>query len=137
MRKLVVACGALAAIIFAACAPSPPELCKSGITTTCSRQFECQDDATKNSDIFKGSFGTSTTECQTKLEAFAKCDDKKTENELCVKIGADGGVTNGTFHLDKASECSNATKALSCADYKIQLSDPTKAPAACAGKCTF
>ena len=125
MRKLLVACGALAAMMFAACAPSPPELCKRGIALTCDRTFECSDQATKDSTVFQGIFGTSAADCKTKMETASDCANKKAENDLCT-----GGKT---YHLDKAATCSDKVKAMSCADFKDYAN---KAPAECSQVCT-
>jgi hypothetical protein len=77
----------------------------------------------KASDAFKTQYGTSVQECKDKQYAAAACESKKDENEFCT----DGK----TFNLDKASECSDARAAQSCADYL----DATKIPAVCAQKC--
>jgi hypothetical protein len=133
MRKSLIAVAAVAlAVAAVACAPSPPEICKRGVALTCSRTFECNDDATKGSDPFKAIFGTSVEDCNTRLAALGGCDSKLTEDDLCKVTGADGGVTqNGKFSLSNASACSDARKALSCADFK----DPTKTPEVCKKVC--
>ncbi|MHB8872128.1 MAG: hypothetical protein ACYC8T_00430 [Myxococcaceae bacterium] len=135
-RSVAQLCAAVLVVVGAfACAPPPNELCTRGVDLTCTRQFECQSDAVKSSDAFKAGYGATAEECKTKLAAFADCASKKTENELCMSKGADGGMvtspTGGTFNLSKAAECSDQTKALSCADYL----DATKLPEACKQKC--
>jgi hypothetical protein len=72
----------------------------------------------------KASLGATAAECKTSTEASRGCADKKADNDLC-----DSGKT---YHLDKASSCSDKVKAQSCADFL----DTTKKPADCDLICT-
>ena len=114
------------AVVAVGCAPTPVEVCKSGIDTTCSRLFECQSDAVKNSNEFKTIYGTSVAECKTKLETAVNCAARTNYDQGCT--GTNAGKT---YDLFKASECSNAVKALSCTDFL----DPAKIPAVCGQIC--
>jgi len=114
------------ALLFVACVPSPPELCHRGVDLECTRRYECEPDAVKTSEGFRGAYGTSLDDCRTKVAALAKCDEKMTQNDLCT--GADEGKT---FDLSQASACSNERKAQACADFI----DPAKLPASCSMRC--
>ncbi|MBX7114253.1 MAG: hypothetical protein K1X64_07940 [Myxococcaceae bacterium] len=114
------------ALAFSSCIPPPPELCRRGVKLECERQFECQSDAVKTSEAFKGGWGTSVDDCIAKVSALAKCDEKTTENELCT-----GENAGKTFNVFKAADCSSARSALSCADFL----DPAQEPAVCAERC--
>ena len=123
MRKVVFFVLAVAAV---GCAPTPIEVCKSGIDTTCTRLFECQPDAVKSSATFQGIYGTNVAECKTKLETLSSCDARKNYDEGCT--GTNAGKK---YDLFKAGDCKAAIKALSCADFL----DATKTPAVCAEVC--
>jgi hypothetical protein len=115
-----------ALLLFAACIPSPPDLCRRGVDLECTRQFECQTDAIKMSDAFRGGWGTTLDECRTKVAAQAQCDLKVTQDDLCV-----GEYAGLHFDLSKASQCSSDRRALSCADFL----DPAKMPQSCDERC--
>lgn len=114
------------ALAFSSCIPPPPELCRRGVELECQRQFECQSDAVKSSQAFQGGWGTSVEDCIAKVSAVAKCEEKANENALCT-----GENAGKTFNVFKASDCSNARRALSCADFL----DPAKEPAVCSERC--
>ena len=115
------------AVVMTSCIPPPPELCRRGVELECQRQFECQSDTVKNTEAFKNGWGTSVEDCLSRVTALAKCEEKATEGELCT-----GENAGKTFHVFKAADCSNARRALTCADYL----DPAKEPAVCAERCT-
>ena len=124
MRKLLIACSALTAMMVTGCAPSPAEQCKMGIAATCDKMFECYDDATKTA--MASIIGANAAECKTKMEASSDCANKKTDADLCT-----GDNAGKKYNLGNASACLDKTKALSCADFK----DATKHPAECAKMC--
>src|SRR5204862_49794 len=51
------------------CAPSPTQLCKDTVSISCKRTFECFDANTKASAQFIAVFGSTETECNSKLNA--------------------------------------------------------------------
>ncbi len=114
------------ALLLVACVPSPPDLCRRGVDLECTRRFECESDAVKTSDGFRGAYGTSLDDCRTKVASQAKCDEKTSQDELCT--GEDQGKA---FDLGQAQACSNEKKAQSCADFL----DPAKTPASCGLRC--
>lgn len=116
----------LVLVLLIACVPSPADLCRRGVDLECTRQFECQSAEVKSSEGFQGGWGVSLDECQAKVAAQAKCDEKATQDQLCT--GADQGKT---FDLGSAAACSSDRKALSCADFL----DPAKLPPSCAMRC--
>lgn len=124
MRKFFLISGALS--LFAVGCATPEKVCESGVDQVCERQFECQSEATRNSDQFKAIFGDSVKACKTKLYASSKCSERKEDNDNCT--GTNAGKK---FDLGKASECSSARAKLSCADYL----DSAKTPAVCAQIC--
>lgn len=132
MRRIVPMFAVMGLIAAVGCIPSPPELCQRGVDLTCTRLFECQPDAVKSADAFKGIYGTSVAECKTKLEALAKCSEKKEQNELCAS-NPDGGTALGTYDISKASECSDKKKAQTCTDFL----DVNKTPDACKVVCKY
>ncbi|MBL8952302.1 MAG: hypothetical protein JNK82_16100 [Myxococcaceae bacterium] len=109
-----------------ACVPSPAEICHRGVDLECTRRFECEPDAVKTSDGFRGAYGTSLEACRPLVAAQAKCDEKVSQDELCT--GADTGKA---FDLSQASACSSERKAQACADFI----DPSKTPASCSLRC--
>ncbi len=114
------------AFVAVGCVPSPADVCKSGINTSCTKMHECTDAATKASTVWQGIFGTSVDDCKTKLEASANCTARTSYDQGCT-----GTSAGKKYDLGKASECSNAIKAQSCTDFM----DATKSPAACAQVC--
>ncbi|MBK7865408.1 MAG: hypothetical protein IPJ65_43790 [Archangiaceae bacterium] len=116
----------LPVVVLVGCVPSAAELCQRGVDFECAREFECQSDAVKGSEGFKGGWGTSVEDCSTRVAKQARCAEKVTQSDLCT--GADQGKT---FDLGAAQACSGARKALSCADFL----DPAKLPESCAQKC--
>jgi len=118
-HRLLATCGAL---MVAACGPSPVELCRRTIALHCDRTFECT--PTETLEQLKATVGGSAAECKTLAEETQGCAAKWTEYDLC----ADGK----TYHLDKASTCSDKVKAQSCADFL----DPLQTPAECGLICT-
>jgi hypothetical protein len=129
-----VLCAVFGLVGAVACVPSPTELCKTGVTNSCTRLHECTAADVKGTDAFKTTYGTTVDECKTKLATLAKCDEKKNQDELCSTVNpTDGGVKTGKYDLAKASSCSDAKKAQSCTDYM----DATKMPEACKTVCTY
>lgn len=124
MRKFFLSGAALA--FFAVGCVTPEAVCQSGVNQVCERNFECQSDAVKSSDTFKGVYGANVDECKTKLYAASKCSERTEDNDNCT--GTNAGKT---FDLGKASDCSDARAKLSCADYL----DASKIPAVCAEVC--
>lgn len=122
MRKFFLVASAAMSMFAVGCV-SAESVCESGIQTTCAKVFECSPDSVKSSDTFKGIYGTNAADCETKLIAAAKCSEKKELDELC----SDGKK----YDLGNASDCSDAVKAQSCADFN----DSTKRPAVCAQVC--
>jgi hypothetical protein len=116
----------IAGALFLACAPSPPELCKRSVALVCDRSFECFSATALRAD--EASLGTSASDCKRMREASQSCVEKRAENDLCAE--------GQTYHLDRAAACSEAVKALSCAEFNAQSADPGKAPPACAEICT-
>ena len=110
-------------LALAACVPAPPELCRRGVSLQCQRQFECQTDAVKASAGFRGGWGTSVDDCNTRLAALADCAGKSTQDDLCTQ--------GQHFDVGAASACEGAVKAQSCADFL----DPAKLPASCSTQC--
>lgn len=115
-----------AALLLVACVPAPSELCRRGVELECQRQFECQSDAVKASEGFRGGYGVSVDGCITQLSLQAHCEMKASEDELCT-----GENAGKTFDLGSASACSGDKKAQSCADFL----DPAKTPASCNQRC--
>ncbi|WP_434385102.1 hypothetical protein [Melittangium boletus] len=130
MRKFfLVSTAALS--LFAIGCPSPEDVCKSGVDQVCERQYECQSDAAKASAQFQAVFGTSESDCKTKLYAANSCSARKDDNDNCT--GTNAGKT---FDLGAASDCSDARAKLSCTDYLAAFgTDPSKQPAVCANVC--
>ena len=129
MKKIVLPA---VVALFIGCIPSPTELCKSNVETTCKKMFECYDQQTK--DFMAAMIGTSVEECKTKLAASAKCDSKTTQDDLCKTTLSDGGVQTtgaGKFDLGKAASCSDKVKAQSCTDWL----DVNKTPDDCKNRC--
>lgn len=126
MRKFMIAAAAFAAMVLFGCAPTPIDVCKTGVNNQCTRTHECTPQATKDTDSFKAIFGTDVADCNTKLTALAKCDDRKSYDEGCT-----GPNAGKKFDLGKAAECSSARKAQTCADYL----DLAKLPPVCLEVC--
>lgn len=122
MRKFFLISSAALSMLAVGCA-TPQSVCETGVQNTCAKVFECSSTEVKSSDAFKSIYGTSAADCETKLTALSKCDEKKEFNDLCT----DGKE----YDLGKASACSDAIKAQSCTDFN----DTTKRPAACAEIC--
>jgi hypothetical protein len=122
MRKFFLIATAAASMFAVGCV-SPESVCESGVTLTCDKVFECSSDQVKSSDTFKGIYGTSADDCKTKLTALSKCSERKDYDEACT----DGKK----YDLGNASDCSDAIKAQSCADFN----DATKRPSVCAQVC--
>lgn len=121
--------------------PSPASLCKSGVDQVCERSFECQPEQVRNSEQFQSAFGTSVENCKAKLYAnpgapqglqATACDDVQDDAALCANLGQPNATE---FVLGEASTCKDERAELSCEAYLAQLSDPSKAPAACARRC--
>jgi hypothetical protein len=117
---------AVLAVVAVGCAPTPAEVCKTGISTTCSRMWECTDSATTSSSAFQSIFGTSASDCTTKLTASSSCDSRKNYDDACT-----GNNAGKKYDLAKAQQCLDAIKAQSCADFL----DATKTPAVCSQVC--
>lgn len=115
-------CSALAGVTFAGCGPKASELCTRSVALGCDRLYECTPPALL--EPMQASLGATAAECRANQEASKGCADKKADNELC-----DSGKT---YHLDKASACSDKVKAQSCADFL----DAAKKPAECSEVCT-
>ncbi|MFE8603520.1 hypothetical protein [Archangium violaceum] len=109
--------------LFVGCA-TPQSVCETGAQNTCAKFHECAPDALKSNAEIQKLYGTNVAECETKVIAASKCSEKKEFNELCAD-------TTKEYNLGKASECSDAIKAQSCADFN----DTAKRPAACAEIC--
>ncbi len=124
MRKFFLMSSAALSMLAVGCA-TPQSVCETSAQNSCAKLFECSSTEVKSSDTFKSIYGTTASECETKLIALAKCDDRKDFDEMCT--GDDAGKT---FDLGKASECSDGIKALSCADF-----NGGKFPAACEQTC--
>src|SRR5262245_6066932 len=123
MKKLwLVAASAVA--VSVACSQSPHDLCHEGLELTCTKVHECTPAAQKDEGTCSSVYGSNAAECEAKFDAIAKCEDKKTENDLCQKLLPDGGTQTGTYSVSKAEECAEAVKAQSCADYN----DANKVP---------
>ncbi|HSP76911.1 MAG TPA: hypothetical protein VLQ93_00170 [Myxococcaceae bacterium] len=122
MRRFILISSAALSMLAVGCA-SPQSVCETGVKNACAKVFECSEESVKSSDAFKAIYGASAAECETKMMTAAKCSEKKEFNEMCT----DGKE----YDLGKASECSDAVKAQSCADFN----DATKRPAACAEVC--
>lgn len=92
-------------VIASSCGSSPTAACKDQMTTVCQRVFECYDSATKSSANFVALFGTSQTECNSKLNSnnCATVTDSKPCQDSSKKY--DG---------NKASLCIQDYKAASC-----------------------
>jgi hypothetical protein len=114
----------LPAFLLLACIPAPPDLCARGVTLQCQRQFECQSDAVKMSAGFQGGWGVDVMDCVMKVSAQADCQDKTTDDQLCLVAGQH-------FDLTQAAQCESDVKAQSCADFL----DPSKVPASCNMRC--
>ena len=117
---------ALFVVLLVGCVPPPSEICRRGVELECTRQFECQSAAVKSTPGFQGGYGTSVEDCQMKVAAQARCDEKASQDELCT-----GMDTGKTFDVSKASACSGDRKAQSCEDFL----DPAKLPQSCNEKC--
>lgn len=109
--------------LFVGCA-TPQSVCETSAQNTCAKLFECAPDALKSNATFQQNYGTNVAECEPKVIAASKCSEKKEFNQLCAD-------TTQEYDLGKASECSNAIKAQSCADFN----DTAKRPAVCAEIC--
>ena len=99
--------------------PSAADQCKALYTTECNKVYECYSAAELAQT--DGMFGTSKADCPAAVEATTSCD----------KLTAcDAGQT---YNSAKATECTNAFAALTCADFTDPNAD---APAACNEVCT-
>ena len=125
MRKFLLLSSAALSMFAVGCV-SAEEVCESGVELACERAHECTAQATKDNATWQAAFGTSVADCKTKLTTASKCSEKKELDQLCTD--ADAGKK---FNLSKASECADARKAQSCADY----ADTAKTPAACKVRC--
>jgi hypothetical protein len=123
MRKFFLISSAAVSLFAVGCA-TPQSVCETGAQNACAKIFECSPETVKGSTQFKEAYGTNAAECETKQIAANKCSEKKEFDQLC----ADGKK----YDLGKASECSDAIKAQSCADFN----DASKRPAACGQICT-
>ncbi|WP_146210160.1 hypothetical protein [Vitiosangium sp. GDMCC 1.1324] len=122
MRKFFLVASAAVSMFAVGCV-SPESVCESSADLACDRIYECQSDAVKSSDAFKAIYGTSVADCKTKLYAASKCSERKEYDEACT----DGKK----YNLGNASDCSDARKAQTCADFL----DPAKTPAVCGQIC--
>ena len=128
LRKIFALSGALAALAGFGCVPAPADLCKSNIETECNKFHECAPAQIKA--LFAVALGTTAAECKTLQVAAKSCDAKTKQDDLCS-----GTPTLPKFHLDKAIECRDAIKGLSCDAYLAGFADPSQAPPSCALRC--
>jgi hypothetical protein len=121
--------------------PSHETLCNDDVKQVCERNFECRGDQIANSPGLQQIFGTSVSNCESKLEAnplspFGQtgiaCNQVKSDQDLCTNLGL---PEKKDFNLGNASDCRDARSNLSCSAYLDQLSDQTKAPAVCNRRC--
>jgi len=99
---------------------SAQEGCNQAVDILCDKFFSCF--TKEEADAAKDFIGLNAADCKVKLKA-AEC-------------GADNVKCNlgETYHADKASECVNGYKGLSCTDIKKGANLPE--PAACTLICT-
>ena len=113
MRKFILLGTAALSMLAVGCVPSPEQLCETESDTLCDRTYDCFTDAERSDPSFQAFFGTSLSDCKTKLSTAASCSSKKNDNDLCT--GDDAGKT---FNLSNASKCIDALKAESCSDLR-------------------
>jgi hypothetical protein len=123
MRQFILMSSAVLSMFAVGCA-TPQSVCETGARNTCAKIFECASDALKSNTTFQQSYGTHVDECAARMSTAQECSGKKEFNQLCAD-------TTHEYDLDKASECSEAIKAQSCADFN----DAAKRPAACGEIC--
>ncbi len=125
MRKFLLLSSAALSMFAVGCV-SAEEVCESGVELACERAHECTAQSTKDNATWQATFGTSVADCKTKLTTASKCSEKKETDELCT-----GTSAGKKYNLSKASQCSDAKKAQSCADYN----DTSKTPTVCGQIC--
>lgn len=101
MKKLMAVACALSVV---ACGVSPTQGCKDEVSTICGRYFECYDAATRKTAEFIAGFGTSQTECNSKLGS--QCATV-TDSKPCTD-------SSKKYDAQKAAACIVDYKAASC-----------------------
>ena len=126
MRKFFLAGTALLSLAVG-CVPSPEQLCETQVDVSCDKVYQCYSDAERKQ--LESIFGTSVSDCKTKLVKTFDCASKKNQDDLCKD-----STTGTKFNLSNASKCIDAVKAQSCTDFRD--TSGTKEPAVCDQVCT-
>lgn len=121
MKKLLFA--AAMAVGMTGCGLSAEAACKEFTKTTCARTFECFDSATKSSAAFVAIYGSSESECVTKLTSNA-----------CATVTNEKPCEDSSKKYDaqKAAACLDDLKKASCAT----LTGGTFSSGNCDNTCT-
>lgn len=104
-------------LFVAACGTSPQQACKDIVAATCNKMFTCYTGA--ELDAIKTFFGSSESECVTKLNAQSSCD----KEQPCD--------SPKTYDATAASKCVSDYKAMSCADLKSSTGGPSSCETVC------
>lgn len=115
-----------ALLVFSACGSSPAELCQQQVDVECRRIHECGPDETKQSAVFKDTFGTDVADCRFRREQAAGCAAMTKVDHLCAK-SFEGPIADPGALV----ECLEALEEQVCLDYL----DDAKKPASCARVC--
>jgi hypothetical protein len=105
MRPWLLAVCAVAGLAAGCGGRSPVTFCNDFAAEVCAREFECQDDATKQSAAFIQTYGANQAECDSKLKS-----------NTCATVTNDKPCADSTikYHPDKADSCISDLKAASC-----------------------
>lgn len=103
-QSLWMIAGALTTLTLG-CGAGPVQLCKDGADTTCKRVYECYTEQERAGANFIALYGSSETECRSKLES-----------NQCAKVSDSQPCTDSSKKYDqgKASACIDDLKRASC-----------------------
>jgi hypothetical protein len=106
MHKLMLAVCAVAGLATGCSGTSAVTFCNEFEVEICARVYECYDPTTKATAAFQAMYGSSQTECESKLKS-----------NVCATVTNDHPCADSStkYHSDKADACQSDLKAASCA----------------------